>query len=153
MKSLACGCLAVQKVFLKRLLGGLSFKSYMAAVGKWGGRIGYVGNLLGCPYISATPFVHSSNKAWSVPRLLRHSGSGLGGIRGVRGRNAPPTASASAGAAHCAIMDSCIFFPFQHWSMAGPLVASMPPVLSFGVQGCAASPFFPVPVGNTGTSL
>ena len=34
----------------------------MAAVGKWGGRIGYVGNLLGCPYISATPFVHSSVK-------------------------------------------------------------------------------------------
>ena len=27
-------------------------------------------------------------------------------------------------------------FPFQHWSMAGPLVASMPPVLSF--LGCKA---------------
>ena len=58
----------------------------MAAVGKWGGRIGYVGNLKGCPYIHCNPpFVHSSNKAWSVPRLLRHSGSGLGGIRGGTG--------------------------------------------------------------------
>ena len=84
MKSLACGCLAVQKVFLKRLLGGLSFKSYMAAVGKWGGRIGYVGNLKGCPYIHCNPpFVHSSNKAWSVPRLLRHGVSGLGVLGGT----------------------------------------------------------------------
>ena len=112
----------------------------MAAVGKWGGRIGYVGNLKGCPYIHCNPpFVHSSNKACSLPRLLRHSGSGLGGVLGggTGGRNAPPTASASAGASHCAIMDSCIFFPFQHWSMAGPLVASMPPVLSF--LGCKAT--------------
>ena len=125
----------------------------MAAVGKWGGRIGYVGNLLGCPYIQCNPpFVHSSNKAWSVPRLLRHSGSGLGVLGGgVRGRNAPPTASASAGAAHCAIMDSCIFFPFQHWSMAGPLVASMPPVLSF--LGCKAVQLplsFPSPLVTRG---
>lgn len=30
-------------------------------MGKWGGRIGYVGNLLGCPYIHCNPpFVHSS---------------------------------------------------------------------------------------------
>ena len=91
----------------------------MAAVGKWGGRIGYVGNLLGCPYIQCNPpFVHSSNKAWSVPRLLRHSGSGLGGIRGYGGAM-PAHGKRQRGAAHCAIMDSCIFFPFQHWSMAG----------------------------------
>ena len=108
----------------------------MAAVGKWGGRIGYVGNLKGCPYIQCNPpFVHSSNKACSLPRLLRHSGSGLG-VLGGTGAQCAAHGKRQRGAAHCAIMGSCIFFPFQHWSMAGPLVASMPPVLSF--LGCKA---------------
>ena len=145
------GC---SKVFLKRLLGGLSFKSYMAAVGKWGGRIGYVGNLLGCPYIQCNPpFVHSSNKAWSVPRLLRHSGSGLGGIRGVRGAQCAAHGKRQRGGGALRYHGLMHLFPFQHWSMAGPLVASMPPVLSFGVQGHTGTPAFPSPLVTRGQIL
>ena len=124
----------------------------MSAVGKWGGRIGYVGNLKVVHISMQPPFVHSSNKAWSVPRLLRHSGSGLGGIRGVRGRNAPPTASASAWAAHCAIIRPCIFISFSALEQGGPSGGACPSAI---ILGCKATlvPFLSVPVGNTGTSF
>ena len=123
----------------------------MAAVGKWGGRIGYVGNLLGCPYIQCNPLLSiARNKAWSVPRLLRHSGSGLGGIRGYGGRNALPHGKRQRGAAHCAIMGSCIFFLFQHWGMAGPLVASLPQCYQFWCKAIRGHLRFPSPLVTRG---
>ena len=108
----------------------------MSAVGKWGGRIGYVGNLKGCPYIHCNPpFVHSSNKAWSVPRLLRHSGSGLGGIRGYGGamhrqRQAPARGRriAPSWAMHL------YFFSAGAGGTSG---GALPPALSF--LGCKAT--------------
>ena len=112
------------------------------------------GQPLGCPYIHCNPFVHSSNKACSLPRLLRHSGSGLGGIRGGTGGAMRRPGKRQRGAAHCAIMGSCIFFPFQHWSMAGPLVASMPPVLSFlGCKAALVPLSFPSPLVTRGPIL
>ena len=126
----------------------------MAAVGKWGGRIGYVGNLLGCPYIQCNPpFVHSSNKAWSVPRLLRHSGSGLGVLGGTGAQCAAHGKRQRGGGAlrYHGLMHLFSFSALEHGGASRGFHA--PSAIIFGVQGCAGSPFFPVPVGNTGTSF
>ena len=107
------------------------------------------GQPLGCPYIHCNPFVHSSNKACSLPRLLRHSGSGLGVLGGYGGamhrqRQAP------ARWRRIAISWLMHLFSFESTGAGGPRGCPAP-VLSFlGVQGYASS-LFPVPVGNTGT--
>ena len=109
----------------------------MAAVGKWGGRIGYVGNLKGCPYIHCNPpFVHSSNKAWSVPRLLRHSGSGLGVLGGT---GAQCTANGKRQRVGGALRyhGPCIFISFSALEQGGTLRGgALPPALS--ILGCKA---------------
>ena len=111
----------------------------MAAVGKWGGRIGYVGNLKGCPYIHCNPpFVHSSNKAWSVPRLLRHSVSGLGGIRGVRGAQCTANGKRQRVGGALRYHGPCIFISFSALEQGGTLRGgALPPALSF--LGCKAT--------------
>ena len=87
-------------------------------------------------------------------RLLRHGVSGLGGVLGggTGGRNAPPTASASAVAAHCDIMGLCIFFPLKALEQGGTLGGgALPPVLSF--LGCKAGLLplsFPSPLVTRG---
>ena len=125
----------------------------MAAVGKWGGRIGYVGNLKGCPYIHCNPpFVHSSNKACSVPRLLRHSGSGLGGIRGVRGAQCTANGKRQRGGGALRYHGLCIFFPLKTLEQGGTLRGgALPPVLS--ILGCKAGLLplsFPSPLVTRG---
>lgn len=126
----------------------------MAAVGKWGGRIGYVGNLKGCPYIHCNPlFVHSSNKACSVPRLLRHSGSGLGGIRGgTGGAQCTANGKRQRGGGALRYHGLCIFFPLKALEQGGTLGGgALPPVLSF--LGCKAGLLplsFPSPLVTRG---
>ena len=125
----------------------------MSAVGKWGGRIGYVGNLKGCPYIHCNPpFVHSSNKAWSVPRLLRHSGSGLGVLGGT---GAQCTANGKRQRVGGALRyhGPCIFISFSALEQGDLRGCPAPSAIIFGVQGYASTPFYPVPVGNTGTDF
>ena len=126
----------------------------MAAVGKWGGRIGYVGNLKGCPYIHCNPpFVHSSNKACSLPRLLRHSGSGwgvLGGGTGGAQCAAHGKRQRGGGALrYHGLMHLFSFSALEHGGASWGV--SCPSAIIFGVQGHAGTHAFPVPVGNTGT--
>ena len=128
----------------------------MAAVGKWGGRIGYVGNLKGCPYIHCNPpFVHSSNKACSVPRLLRHSGSGLGGIRGVRGAQCTANGKRQRGGGALRYHGLCIFFPLKALEQGGTLGGgALPPVLLFlGCKAALVPLSFPSPLVTRGRLL
>ena len=122
--------------------------------GQWGGRIGYVGNLLGCPYIQCNPpFVHSSNKAWSVPRLLRHSGSGLGVLGGTGAQCAAHGKRQRGGGAlrYHGLMHLFSFSALEHGGASRGFHA--PSAIIFGVQGHTGTPAFPVPVGNTGTNF
>ena len=124
----------------------------MAAVGKWGGRIGYVGNLKGCPYIHCNPpFVHSSNKAWSVPRLLRHSGSGLGGIRGYGGAMRRPRQAPARGRRIALSWTHASFFFFSTGAWRGLSWLPCPSAIIFGVQGYASTLFsIPSPLVTRG---
>ena len=124
----------------------------MAAVGKWGGRIGYVGNLKGCPYIHCNPpFVHSSNKAWSVPRLLRHSGSGLGGIRGVRGAQCAAAGKRQRRGRRIALSwTHASFFFFSTGAWRGLSWLPCPQCYHLGCKGYASTPFYPSPLVTRG---
>ena len=73
----------------------------------------------------------------------------VGGWVGRLGINAKLRAAGGGG-----VMRYHGFMHFLPFFSAYPL--GLFPALSaiiFGVQGCAGSPFFPVPVGNTGTSF
>ena len=123
----------------------------MAAVGKWGGRIGYVGNLLGCPYIQCNPpFVHSSNKACSLPRLLRHSGSGLGGIRGYGGRMRRPRQAPARGGAlrYHGLMHLFSFSALEHGGASRGFHA--PSAIILGFKAMRGHMLFPSPLVTRG---
>ena len=81
---------------------------------------------------------------------------GLGGIRGgVRGgaQCAAHGKRQRVGGAlrYHGLMHLFSFSALEHGGASRGFHA--PIAIIFGVQGCAASPFFPVPVGNTGTSF
>ena len=81
---------------------------------------------------------------------------GLGGIRGgVRGgaQCAAHGKRQRGGGAlrYHGLMHLFSFSALEHGGASRGFHA--PIAIIFGVQGCAASPFFPVPVGNTGTSF
>lgn len=59
-------------------------------MGKWGGRIGYVGNLKGCPYIHCNPpFVHSSRISTAFKPAASSQRCRAGG-RATPGRSVQP---------------------------------------------------------------
>ena len=123
----------------------------MAAVGKWGGRIGYVGNLKGCPYIQCNPpFVHSSNKACSLPRLLRHSGSGLGGIRGYGGAMRRPRQAPARGRRIALSWTHASFFLFSTGAWRGLSWLPCPQCYHFWGARLCSFPFFPSPLVTRG---
>ena len=80
------------------------------------------------------------------------AGGVLGGVRGGamhRQRQAP------ARGRRIAISWLMHLFSFESTGAGGDPRGGCPApsAIIFGVQGCAGSPFFPVPVGNTGTDF
>ena len=89
-------------------------------------------------------------------RLLRHGVSGLGGVLGGGTGGAQCAAHGKRQRGGGALryhgpMHIFSFSALEHGGASRGFHA--PSAIIFGVQGCAGSPFFPVPVGNTGTDF
>ena len=99
--------------------------------------------------------MHSSNKACSLPRLLRHSGSGWGVLGGgTGGAQCAAHGKRQRGGGALRYHGPMHLFSFSALEHGGASRGfHAPSAIIFGVQGCTSTPAFPVPVGNTGTSF
>ena len=79
------------------------------------------------------------------------AGGVLGGVRGGAMRRPRQAPARGRRIALSLAMNLFSFSALEHGGASRGFHA--PSAIIFGVQGCAGSPFFPVPVGNTGTSF
>ena len=96
------------------------------------------------------PLLSIAQKACSVPRLLRHSVSGLGGIRGVRGAQCTANGKRQRVGGALRYHGPCIFISFSALEQGGPSGGCPAPSYHFGVQGYASTPFYPSPLVTRG---
>ena len=127
----------------------------MAAVCNLAPQCGHVGKLRFsiCPYEGLVCIARAL--ARPLNRLLRHSGSGLGGIRGVRGAQCTANGKRQRVGGALRYHGPCIFISFSALEQGGTLRGgALPPALSF--LGCKATlvPLsFPSPLVTRGRVL